>query len=136
MLWKYVSGVLLFKHWKLLFKNWYQKAPEFSSNTIVIINLFFNAMSSTPSPLLPLPSQNPSHEVYLVVIIIFCIIMGAKMATCHCLGKYVWICHCLQNIRHRDKTYFRPYIFTRFSLWSLTFFFTAFSPCLEKRLLF
>ena len=35
-----------------------------------------------------------------------------------------------------DKTYFRPYIFTRFSLWSLTFFFTAFSPCLEKRLLF
>ena len=36
----------------------------------------------------------------------------------------------------RDKTYFRPYIFTRFLLWSLTFFFTAFSPCLERRLLF
>ena len=35
-----------------------------------------------------------------------------------------------------DKTYFRPYIFTRFPLWSLTFFFTAFSPCLKKHLLF
>ena len=31
-------------------------------------------------------------------------------------------------IFYKDKTYFRPYIFTRFSLWSLTFFFTAFSP--------
>ena len=40
------------------------------------------------------------------------------------------------SIQVRDKTYFRPYIFTRFPLWSLTFFFTAFSPCLEKRLLF
>ena len=24
-----------------------------------------------------------------------------------------------------DKTYFSPYIFTRFSLWSLTFFFSS-----------
>ena len=31
-----------------------------------------------------------------------------------------------------DKTYFSPFIFTRFSLWSLTFFFTAFSPYSEK----
>ena len=35
-----------------------------------------------------------------------------------------------------DKTYFRPYIFTRFSLWSLIFFFTAFSPYPGKRVSF
>ena len=35
-----------------------------------------------------------------------------------------------------DKTYFRPYIFTQFPFWSLTFFFTAFSPCPEKRVSF
>ena len=28
----------------------------------------------------------------------------------------------------KRKTHFHPYIFTRFSLWSLTFFFIAFSP--------
>ena len=36
----------------------------------------------------------------------------------------------------RDKTYFRPCIFTRFSFWSLTFFFAAFSPYPEKRVSF
>ena len=34
------------------------------------------------------------------------------------------------------KPFFRPYIFTRFSLWSITFFFTAFSPYPEKRISF
>ena len=36
--------------------------------------------------------------------------------------------HIKPKIDKWDKTFFRPYIFTRFSLWSLTFFFTAFSP--------
>ena len=35
-----------------------------------------------------------------------------------------------------DKTFFCPYIFTRFSLWSLTFFFTTFSLYPEKRVSF
>ena len=35
-----------------------------------------------------------------------------------------------------DKTYFRPYIFMRFPFWSLTFFFTVFSPYPEKRVSF
>ena len=36
----------------------------------------------------------------------------------------------------RRKAHFRPYIFTRFPLCSLYFIFTAFSPYLEKRILF
>ena len=31
------------------------------------------------------------------------------------------------------KPHFRLYIFRRFSLWSIDFIFTAFSPYLEKR---
>ena len=40
------------------------------------------------------------------------------------------------ELKFRRKTHFRPYIFTRFPFWSLSFFFTAFSPYLEKRLQF
>ena len=45
----------------------------------------------------------------------------------------IWI---FNKKKNRDKTYFRPYIFTRFSLWSLTFFFTTFSPYPGKRVSF
>ena len=38
--------------------------------------------------------------------------------------------------KNRRKTHFRPYIFTWFPLWSLTFFFTTFSPYPEKRVSF
>ena len=35
-----------------------------------------------------------------------------------------------------DKTYFSPYILTRFPFWSITFFFTDFNPYSGKRVSF
>ena len=94
-------------------------------------------------------SRNPNVLVFLFYASIFCIYLsifnmeyiiarGGKWAGLVINGLgHKWVGCIITHLSIydlfiykliRDKTYFRPYIFTRFPLWSLTFFFTAFSP--------
>ena len=94
---------------------------------------FWISVITLPKFLLPKPADRKPAEIGEKKICGNC---GNAIAENGREKKKIVVAEIWGGIKKRDKTYFRPYIFTRFPLWSLTFFFTAFSPCLEKRLLF
>ena len=65
------------------------------------------------------------------------LVVARGHACCGLYRTHVKTCKKKSNeIKDWRKPHFCPYIFTRFPLWSLSFIFPAFSPCLEKHLLF